>query len=60
MENIKEIPEVVGSIIQRSIIPRELSTMLNIIAVPISEFSRMIQGNDTGGGSLFDIFSLIL
>jgi len=42
MENIKEMREVVGSIIQRSIIPRELSTMLNIIAVPISEFSRNV------------------
>jgi len=42
MENIKEIPEVVDSIIQRSIIPRELSTMLNIIAVPISEPSRHV------------------
>lgn len=42
MENIKKMREVVGSIIQRSIIPRELSTMLNIIAVPISEFSRNV------------------
>ena len=37
MENEKEIPEVVDSVIQRSIIPKNLSTMLNITTVPISE-----------------------
>jgi hypothetical protein len=37
MENGKEIPEVVGSVIQRSIIPKNLSTMLNITTVPIPE-----------------------
>jgi hypothetical protein len=42
MENTEEIPGVVGSIIQRSIIPRELSTMLNIITVPYSELSRNV------------------
>ncbi len=33
----KEISEVVGSVIQRSIIPKNLSTMLNITTMPISE-----------------------
>ena len=42
MENTKEIPEVVGSIVQRSIIPRELTTILSITAVPISEFPRNV------------------
>lgn len=45
MKNEKEIPEVVGSVIQRSIIPKNLSTMLNITTVPISEVHSNVTGS---------------
>jgi len=42
MGSLKEVSAVAGSIIQRSIIPRELSTTLNITAITASESSQYV------------------